>query len=141
MERYAPGFHSPDESQCIRLADQLACIAEDRGIKLKSCAHDFLVSDKVLKARCIDPEVLMQVVDSSERRSAVEKLGSAPTRKHCGCAASKDIGHMTPVGTLRVLLRKRKPGAGEEESVPHQRRQALPGSEVSAARSEAANGF
>lgn len=92
MERYVHGFRSPDESQSIRLAHQLACIAEDWGIKLKSCAHDFLVSDKILKARCIDPEVLMRVVDSSERRVAVEKLRFAPTRKYCGCAASKDIG-------------------------------------------------
>lgn len=92
MERYVAGFRTPDESQCIRLSHQLACIGDDWGITLKSCAHDFLVSDKVLKARCIDPEVLVQVVDSSERRSAVEKLKFAPTRKHCGCAASKDIG-------------------------------------------------
>ncbi|MBI5249857.1 MAG: DUF1848 domain-containing protein [Desulfomonile tiedjei] len=92
MKRLVPEFQEPEESRCVEIAVQLANIAESRGIKLKSCAHDFLVSDKIGKSRCIDPGVLLNVVDSQERRSAVERLKFVATRKDCGCAASKDIG-------------------------------------------------
>jgi hypothetical protein len=92
MNRYVPGFWVPEQSECSRLAEQLAEIAASSELGLKSCAHDFLVSDNIQKARCIDPDILNRVVDTPERRSAVENLKVRPTRKDCGCAASKDIG-------------------------------------------------
>ncbi len=92
MKRHVPGFRNPEESECIRLACQLAEIAKSWEITFKSCSHDFLVSEKIPKARCVDPDILLNVVDSSQRRAAVAKLKFAPTRKDCGCAASKDIG-------------------------------------------------
>lgn len=92
MERLVPHYMRPDEGQCLDLAGKMAEIAWERGITLASCAHDFLVGGRIVKARCIDPDALMSVVDSDERRTAVKKLKTAPTRKECGCAASRDVG-------------------------------------------------
>ncbi len=92
MELHVPDHRRPDESQSLLMARDLAQIAAERGISLASCAHDFLVSGRVRKARCIDPEFLARVVDSPARKTALEGLRTAPTRKDCACAASKDIG-------------------------------------------------
>lgn len=92
MARLVPDHYRPDEVQCREMVEEMADIAAGRGISLSACAHDFLVSDKVGKARCIDPEFLKRVVDSDERRKAVNELKAAPTRKECGCVASRDIG-------------------------------------------------
>ena len=70
----------------------MAELADGQGISLASCAHDYLVSSRVAKARCIDPAFLFQVADSVEKKEAVKKLKMSPTRKECGCAASFDIG-------------------------------------------------
>jgi len=71
---------------------EMADVAADWGISLASCAHDFLVSGKVTKARCIDPVFLARVADGPARKAALEELKTAPTRKDCGCVASRDIG-------------------------------------------------
>jgi hypothetical protein len=92
MDRLAPGYHRPSEAQCNDLAQELAEIAHRRGIVLASCAHDFLVQGRVKKARCIDPTFLLEIVQDSERREALQTLKRSPTRKQCDCAASKDIG-------------------------------------------------
>jgi hypothetical protein len=92
MERMAPEHYRPDDAECAAIAEELAGIAQSRGISLASCAHDFLVSDAVSKAKCIDPIFLAQVVDSDERRRHLARLKTTPTRKDCGCAASRDIG-------------------------------------------------
>jgi len=92
MERGMPDYWKPSEAQCIEMAEEMAEVARQWGIAVASCAHDFLVSDNVMKARCIDPVLLSQVVNSPERLVAVRDLKKAPTRKGCGCAASRDIG-------------------------------------------------
>jgi len=92
MERGAPGYWRPSEVQCSEMAEEMADVAKQWGISVSSCAHDFLVSEKVAKARCIDPAVLSQIVNSPERLAAVKALKKAPTRKDCGCAASRDVG-------------------------------------------------
>lgn len=92
MDRCLPGYRRPDETQCLELAREMAEIASESGITLASCAHDFLVGRGIVKARCIDPEMLLSVVDSENRRNALAKLKRTPTRKDCGCAASRDIG-------------------------------------------------
>ncbi len=92
MDRHFLRYRRPDESQCLELARAMAEIASERGITLASCAHDFLVGHGIVKARCIDPDVLVSVVDSESRRTALTKLKRAPTRKECGCVASRDIG-------------------------------------------------
>ena len=92
MDRLVPDYHLPDDAQCREMAEEMGEIARERGIALASCAHDFLVSSRVKKARCIDPGVLLQLVDTEQKRDAVRQLRTAPTRKECGCAASRDIG-------------------------------------------------
>jgi hypothetical protein len=92
MERMVPNYYRPDNGQCTAIAEELASIAQSRGISFASCAHDFLVSGAIAKAKCIDPIFLAQVVDSDERRHCLGKLKTVPTRKECGCAASRDIG-------------------------------------------------
>jgi hypothetical protein len=92
MEGRELHFHIPDESEQQDIVAEMALIAEDAGIALASCAHDYLVSPRVRKARCIDPQGLARLVDTSERRSAVAGLRTAATRKDCACVASKDIG-------------------------------------------------
>jgi hypothetical protein len=76
----------PDINFRLKLASELADIAQNHGIKLLSCCGDYLLSHKVGKAHCID-------------RALIEKLFSAgfqhyekPTRKECGCTYSVDIG-------------------------------------------------
>jgi hypothetical protein len=92
MDRAVPDHIKPDKDQCIELAGEMAEIAAQWGICLASCAHDFLVTGRIAKARCIDPEFLARVVDGTERKKALADLPTAPTRKECGCAASRDIG-------------------------------------------------
>ncbi len=92
MRRCVPGFIEPHEQLRRESAEELAKIASQAGIRLLSCSHDELVSDTIGKAACIDPSVLFKIVDSDERRLAVSKLKKAPSRKQCGCAASRDIG-------------------------------------------------
>ncbi|MBM3302973.1 MAG: DUF1848 domain-containing protein [Deltaproteobacteria bacterium] len=92
MDRIVRNYTVPDEAQCVEMAQEMAEIAGQHGMVLSSCAHDFLVSEKVGKARCIDPEFLSMVVDSDERLRSLKGLKAAPTRKDCGCAGSRDIG-------------------------------------------------
>jgi hypothetical protein len=92
MERRVLHPHKPSETECQEMAAEMADVAGEWGITLASCAHDFLVSDGVAKARCIDPGFLANVVDRPERKEALATLRKSPTRKDCGCAASRDIG-------------------------------------------------
>ncbi|MGB6065940.1 MAG: DUF1848 domain-containing protein [Desulfomonilaceae bacterium] len=92
MERRVINEHRPTEAECIDIAAEMADAAREWGISLASCAHDFLVSDEISKARCIDPTALAHVVNSPERKLALTALKTSPTRKDCGCAASRDIG-------------------------------------------------
>jgi len=92
MELYAPDFVIPEEVQCKELAQEMAEIAARWDICMASCAHDFLVSGPIGKARCIDPQFLSKVVNTDVRKEALATLKIAPTRKECGCAASRDIG-------------------------------------------------
>lgn len=92
MERRVPDHVRPTEAECRELAEELADIASHTGIRLLSCSHEFLVSARIGSARCIDPEFLARLVDSSERKQALTVLKTAPTRKGCRCAASRDVG-------------------------------------------------
>jgi hypothetical protein len=74
------------------MALELATIASDQGIKLLSCAHDFLAVGSIGRARCIDPEFLKQVVKSDYKKLFLDGTPMRPTRKECRCAASIDIG-------------------------------------------------
>jgi hypothetical protein len=92
MERSVPNYRIPDENQSVDIVSEIAQIAQELGVELKSCSHDFLVSESVKKARCIDRDTLAKIVTTPERLKAVEKLKKAPSRRQCGCYASRDIG-------------------------------------------------
>jgi Domain of unknown function (DUF1848) len=92
MSRYAADYHEPLPVQCSELAEEMALLAAGRGISLRSCADDSLVSENIGKAHCIDADHLSRVVDSDERKEALNGLKKLPTRKECGCTESKDIG-------------------------------------------------
>jgi hypothetical protein len=92
MKARLPDFQRPDEAFCREMAEEMAEIASRWDLALLSCAHDFLLSERIGKARCIDSEFLARVVDGPERLTALKALKIAPTRKGCGCAQSRDIG-------------------------------------------------
>jgi hypothetical protein len=92
MKLRVPDHKRPDENQCREIADEMAEIAAVRSIRLLSCAHEYLESDRIGKARCIDPVVLAKIVDTPSRAKAVGALKKSPSRKGCNCAASRDIG-------------------------------------------------
>jgi len=92
MDRLVPTHQIPSEAQCGQIAGEMSEVAARWGITLASCAHDFLVSGSITKARCIDPDFLSQVVNSPEKAGALRALKAAPSRKQCGCVASRDIG-------------------------------------------------
>ncbi|MEW6347541.1 MAG: DUF1848 domain-containing protein [Thermodesulfobacteriota bacterium] len=92
MTERVPDYQVPDYDLRSTMAEELASIASEWRVSVTSCSHDDLVSGAVGKACCIDPEVLAKVVDSPERVSAVAGLKKTPSRKECGCYASRDIG-------------------------------------------------
>jgi hypothetical protein len=67
-------------------AERLAGIAELYSIRLFACCNDFLLSDKIHKASCIDGRKLSLLSGAA--------LDSRPagTRKECACTKSIDIG-------------------------------------------------
>ncbi len=92
MSLNVPDYYVPDENQSRAMAEEMAEIAADYDIRMASCAHDFLVSETIAKARCIDPEFLRRVVNITSGQEALSALKLAPSRKECGCVASRDIG-------------------------------------------------
>lgn len=69
------------------LAQELARIAAARGMALFSCCNDGVVGAAVGKARCIDAALLSGLFPGRALNSHAR-----PTRKQCGCSASRDIG-------------------------------------------------
>ena len=71
----------------ISLANELATIAEHHGIQMFSCCGDYLLSEKIKKAHCIDGAIIEELFypDGLQYK---EK----PTRAECGCTESTDIG-------------------------------------------------
>ncbi len=76
----------PDIDSRIRLANQLADIAKDHGIKMLSCCGDILPGEKIGKAHCVDGKLIEELFHKGS--GSREK----PTRKECGCTESVDIG-------------------------------------------------
>ncbi|MGD8785951.1 MAG: DUF1848 domain-containing protein [Phycisphaerales bacterium] len=69
------------------LANDLANIAKSYGIRMFSCCGDYLVSDNISKAHCIDGDIIESLFFPEGLRHKPK-----PTRKECGCAESTDIG-------------------------------------------------
>lgn len=79
-------IHDPDMGTRVNLAEKLAGYAGHYGITVHSCCGDYLVSDKIMKASCIDRDAINSICgyDAGCRIK--------PTRKGCGCTESTDIG-------------------------------------------------
>lgn len=67
-------------------AARLALIAANYGIQLYACCNDYLLSDKVRKASCINGGYLSSIFNTPLVKT------KAPTRKECACTKSMDIG-------------------------------------------------
>ncbi len=92
MEELEERHVIPSRHECSDLAENLARIASLHGISMESCAHDFLISEQISKAKCIDSIFLQKTLKSSERISSLSTLKNVPTRKGCACVESRDIG-------------------------------------------------
>ncbi|MCX9026165.1 MAG: DUF1848 domain-containing protein [Candidatus Methanoperedens sp.] len=77
----------PDANLRIKLANELADIAGNHGIKLLTCCGDYLLNQKIAKAHCVDGKIIEELFYKNGF-----KLGEKPTRKDCGCTDSADIG-------------------------------------------------
>jgi hypothetical protein len=71
----------------IELASELAEIAEHHGIQMYSCCGDYLLSDKIKKAHCVDGSIVESLFSPVGL-----KYEEKPTRRECGCTESMDIG-------------------------------------------------
>jgi len=68
------------------LAHRLAKRAEKFDIRLFACCNDYLLSDRILKASCIDGKRLAEIFN------VLIDTRPASTRKECACSRSVDIG-------------------------------------------------
>jgi hypothetical protein len=80
-------FFDPSTHEKLLLAKALADIASRYSITLYTCCQDALVTKNIKKAHCIDGELL---ADLFPDRPCISQ--QKPTRKQCGCVASRDIG-------------------------------------------------
>lgn len=75
------------QDQRLALLDRLADTADAHGITLYACCQDALLSERVHKAHCIDGDLLADLFPDRPLITAAR-----PSRKECGCVASRDIG-------------------------------------------------
>ncbi|OGW26671.1 MAG: hypothetical protein A2X56_04300 [Nitrospirae bacterium GWC2_57_13] len=79
-------FIDPEQRRKKAFADHLAGIAKHYGIRLSACCSDYLLSDSVHKAACIDGRKLSLLFGTAlDTRTAA-------SRRECGCTKSIDIG-------------------------------------------------
>ncbi|MEN6356663.1 MAG: DUF1848 domain-containing protein [Armatimonadota bacterium] len=71
----------------VDMANLLADIASEHGIKMLSCCGDYLVGGKIKNAHCTDAALLHRLYPERTRR-----LIEAPTREGCGCCECTYIG-------------------------------------------------
>jgi len=80
-------YYDPSLEEKQSLVEAMANIADKCGITLYACCQDVLVRGYVQKARCVDGDLLAELFPDRPRVSQ-----RRPTRKQCGCVASRDIG-------------------------------------------------
>lgn len=69
------------------LSGKLADIAKSNGITMFTCCGDYLISEKIQKAHCVDGDLIERLFFKDGF-----KYKEKPSRKQCGCAESVDIG-------------------------------------------------
>jgi hypothetical protein len=87
LARTNVGYREADGEERRTLAEAMADMAQEAGMTLHACCQDDLVSPEIREARCIDGELLAELYPDRPVISEVR-----PTRKGCGCTASRDIG-------------------------------------------------
>jgi len=81
-------FIKPTIGEQIDFARELAVIANDYGIKIYTCCEDDVArASGISKGHCIDAELLQRLYPDRQFTDEIK-----PTRKGCGCYASRDIG-------------------------------------------------
>jgi hypothetical protein len=80
-------YRDPPLDEKRALAQTLADLAADVGMKLYACCQPDLVGGAVEPAACIDAEWLAALFPSPPLHAPAR-----PTRPGCGCAASRDVG-------------------------------------------------
>jgi hypothetical protein len=87
QEKNGINVTDPDPDLRRKLAGELEGIAKSKDIQLYTCCGDYLISDTIKKARCVDSDLIGELfgIDCSGLRTK-------PTRKDCGCTESTDIG-------------------------------------------------
>lgn len=79
-------IETPDEVK-KGYAERLASIAQGYGIRVSAYCNDFLLSDRIGKASCVDGERLSRLFGDFDLETQPN-----PTRKSCACTRSIDIG-------------------------------------------------
>ncbi len=74
------------ETEKRAYALRLAYIGERYGIEIFSCCNNYLLSEKIKKGSCINGTYLSRIFDTP----LIDK--PSPTRRHCACTYSIDIG-------------------------------------------------
>ncbi|MHB8202394.1 MAG: DUF1848 domain-containing protein [Desulfomonilaceae bacterium] len=92
MKIHLPDYREPDQAESLEFALELAEISSNHGIKMLSCAHDFLALGPIGPASCIDAEFLKRLFHSADQKRLFDEIERKPTRKDCRCVASIDIG-------------------------------------------------
>lgn len=80
-------FTEPEIAVKQKLSEEMAAIAKLYGIRMYTCCADILLNRDILKAHCVDGEIINELY----YRDGI-KLKETPTRKECGCTSSTDIG-------------------------------------------------
>lgn len=80
-------FHEPSAELRDELSEGIAQIASRHGMTVAACCNDDIVRGDVLKARCVDAELLRKLGARLPSR-----MPPGPSRDQCGCARSVDIG-------------------------------------------------
>lgn len=85
----AGGFQlSPiEKTRKVELAAKLARIASERDIQLMACCDPDLLEAGLIKASCVDLQLIRMITGNEELI-----LAPAPTRSGCGCYSSIDLG-------------------------------------------------
>ncbi|MCG2715202.1 MAG: DUF1848 domain-containing protein [Candidatus Marinimicrobia bacterium] len=85
---HSVNFIKPTIGEQVEFARELAVIANDYGIEIYTCCEDDVArASGVSKGHCIDAELLQRLYPDRQFTDEIK-----PTRRGCGCFASKDIG-------------------------------------------------
>jgi hypothetical protein len=81
-------FYDPETEEKVALTRQLVEIGKMYHIQLYACCEEVLLQvSEVKQAHCVDPLLIYELFPHK-----FQQLKPMPTRKGCGCFASRDIG-------------------------------------------------